>query len=65
MRLNTLYIAGLLLINPATAVCECPVVKIANYRNDKACAVSYTFDDGLAIIRKTKCSRLGKRSVHS
>lgn len=61
MRFNTLYIAGVLLINPATAVCECPVVKIANYRNDKACAVSYTFDDGLAEHYTLAAPELEKR----
>lgn len=61
MRLNTLYIAGLSLINPATAVCECLVVKIANYLNDKACAVSYTFDDGLAEHYTLAAPELEKR----
>ena len=50
-----------MLINPATAVCECPAVKIANYRNDKACAISYTFNDGLAEHYTLAAPELEKR----
>ena len=34
-------------------------VQIARYKQDKACAISYTFDDGLA-EHYTSCSPTGK-----
>ena len=45
---NIFFIIGLLITTNLTAQVETDTLYVAKYKADKKCAISYTFDDGLA-----------------